>query len=152
MHQVVTWTKDVYRPKLASIKKHMETQIEKFSIGSRMQDFVSLSKRFELIDKHLCKLERFLNVFDKENWVMNTSHAEKRGTRKFEFKPVDISPFSENYLFNPRDCSLRSLLASKNARICSLRSLLASKNARICSLRSLLTSKNARKCSPAPSG
>ena len=99
MHQVVTWTKDVYRPKLASIKKHMETQIEKFSIGSRMQDFVSLSKRFELIDKHLCKLERFLNVFDKENWVMNTSHAEKRGTRKFEFKPVDISPFSENYLF-----------------------------------------------------
>ena len=117
MHQVVTWTTDVYRPKLASIKKHMETQIEKFSIGSRMQDFVSLSKRFELIDKHLCKLNRFLEVFDKENWVMNTIYTEKNGTRKFEFKPIDIAPFSENYLFRSGEKVLlmSATIMNKNA-------------------------------------
>ena len=99
MHQVVTWVKNTYMPKLASIKRHMEQQIEKFSLGSKMNDFVQLAKRFELIDKHLCKLNRFLEAFDKDNWVMNTITTEKRGKKKYEFKPIDIAPFSDNNLF-----------------------------------------------------
>jgi ATP-dependent DNA helicase DinG len=99
MHQVITWTKNAYLPKLAQIKKHMESQIEKFSLGARMQDFVQVAKRYELIDKHLCKLNRFMEVFDKDNWIMNTLTTEKRGKKKYEFKPIDISPFSENNLF-----------------------------------------------------
>ncbi len=97
--QVIKWVREVYNPKLKSVKRFMESQIEKYSLGSQMDLFVSLAKRFELIDKHGCKVDRFLDVYDKENWVMNIGNTEKTGTRKFEFKPIDIAPFAEDYLF-----------------------------------------------------
>jgi len=99
MHQVVTWVKKDYLPRLGNIKKHMEQKIEKFSLGSKLKEFVTISKRYELIDKHLCKLNRFIAVFDKENWVMNTISSEQNGKKKFEFKPIDIALFSEPNLF-----------------------------------------------------
>jgi len=99
MHQVVTWLKGEYLPKLSKIKSHMENQIEKFSLGSKLSDFVAISKKYELIDKHLCKLNRFISVFNKDNWVMNELTTENRSKRKWEFKPIDIAPFSEDNLF-----------------------------------------------------
>ena len=99
MKRVVDWTKSVYLPALIRIRNHMEQQIEKFSLKSRMSDFITLAKRFELIDKHECKVSRFLKVYDPNNWVMNIGSTEVRGDTRFEFKPIDVAPFTEEYLF-----------------------------------------------------
>ena len=77
----------------------MEQQIEKFSLKSRMNDFIVLAKRFELIDKHDCKVSGFLKEYNSENWVMNIANTEVRGDKRFEFKPIDVAPFVEEYLF-----------------------------------------------------
>ena len=99
MYQVVNWVKSDYLPRLGRIKAHMENQIEKFSLGTKLKEFVAVSKRYELIDKHLCKLNRFIAVYNKDNWVMNEITTEGRSKRKWEFKPIDIAPFSEDNLF-----------------------------------------------------
>ena len=99
MKRVVDWVRSAYLPKLLRVRNHMEQQIEKFSLKSRMHDFITLAKRFELIDKHECKVSRFLKEYDKENWVMNVANTEVRGDRRFEFKPIDVAPFTEEYLF-----------------------------------------------------
>ena len=99
MKRVVDWVKSVYYPKLCQIRRHMEQQIEKFSLKSRMQDFIVLAKRFELIDKHECKVSRFLKEYNKDNWVMNIASTDVRGDTRFEFKPIDVAPFTEEYLF-----------------------------------------------------
>ena len=99
MYQVVTWLKSDYLPRLARMKSHMENQIEKFSLGTKLKEFVAVSKKYELIDKHLCKLDRFIAVYNKDNWVMNEIITEGRSKRKWEFKPIDIAPFSEDNLF-----------------------------------------------------
>jgi len=99
MKRVVDWITSIYYPKLCKIRNHMEQQIEKFSLKSRMADFITLAKRFELIDKHECKVARFLKEYDKDNWVMNIEKTDVRGDRRFEFKPIDVAPFAEDYLF-----------------------------------------------------
>ena len=99
MKRVVDWVKSAYLPELVRIRNHMEQQIEKFSLKSRMSDFIILAKRFELIDKHECKVSRFLKVYDSDNWVMNIGTTDVRGDQRFEFKPIDVAPYTEEYLF-----------------------------------------------------
>jgi len=95
------WIMDSYLPKLLKIKKHFEKTLEKFNISQdKLKDFLQISSKFDLIDKHACKIERFLDVYEKDNWVLNISETEKAGSRKFEFKPIDISHFTESNLFN----------------------------------------------------
>jgi ATP-dependent DNA helicase DinG len=50
-----------------------------------------------MIDSHWSKLNRFLSLYSKDNWVMNILDTP-RGS-KFEFKPIDIAPFTEEFLF-----------------------------------------------------
>ncbi len=97
--RAVDWIKSVYYPSLCRLRNHMEQQIEKFSLKSKMTEFISLAKRFELIDKHECKIARFLKEYNKDNWVMNIANTEVRGQKRFEFKPIDIATFTEDYLF-----------------------------------------------------
>ncbi len=97
--RVVDWVTSIYYPALCRLKNHMEQQIEKFSLKSKMSEFITLAKRFELIDKHECKVARFLKEYDKDNWVMNVSNTDVRGDKRFEFKPIDVAPFTEEYLF-----------------------------------------------------
>ena len=102
-YQVFKWITDVYRPKLHALKKHQEMTIEKLMKGKELTEFLKLSKQFDLIDKHLCKLDRFIDRYDKDNWVMNEGESENRHMRKWTFKPIDVAPYSEEYLFRHAD-------------------------------------------------
>tara|TARA_R110001592_G_scaffold188358_3_gene433505 strand:+ start:11365 stop:12942 length:1578 start_codon:yes stop_codon:yes gene_type:complete len=97
--RVVDWITSVYYPSLCRLRNHMEQQIEKFSLKSKMAEFITLAKRYELIDKHECKVARFLKEYSKDNWVMNIGTTDVRGDTRFEFKPIDIASFTEEYLF-----------------------------------------------------
>jgi len=103
MNRVITWITNSYLPKLLQTKAHMEKQIEIFSIGSKMDQFIAIAKQYDLIDKHACKIERFLKIWNKDNWVMNINKTDKQHTLRFEFKPIDVAPFSEDNLFKSGD-------------------------------------------------
>ena len=102
-YQVFKWITDIYKPKLSALKKHQEEMIEKFSSVQDLPEFLKISKQFDLIDKHLCKLNRFIERYDKDNWVMNIGESENRKMKKWTFKPIDVAPYSEEYLFKHAD-------------------------------------------------
>jgi hypothetical protein len=60
------------------------------------------SKQYELLEKHAAKIETFIEVYKSENWVMNIATPpsdNKKAGRKYEFKPIDVSPYAFNTFF-----------------------------------------------------
>jgi ATP-dependent DNA helicase DinG len=98
--QAWRWIIDEYEPRLAAHLKRYEEMIEKFDLAERMKnDFVALAKQYEMLDKHACKVRRFIELYSDDNWVFNLAEGEGRGMRKLEFKPIDVSGYSEQILF-----------------------------------------------------
>jgi Rad3-related DNA helicase len=98
--QAWKWITEEYSPRLSSHLKKYEEMIEKFNLSDKMQtDFVNLAKQYEMLDKHACKIRRFIELYDEENWVFNLVPGEGKGLRKLEFKPIDVSSYSEQILF-----------------------------------------------------
>ena len=100
MKQGIKWIREVYKPKFLSHYKHVKQMLDKYSdLKSKLKEFHTLMKQYEVLDKHECKLLRFLDVYNEDNWVMNVVTSDKMGLRKMEFKPIDVSPWSESHLF-----------------------------------------------------
>jgi Rad3-related DNA helicase len=93
--QVVGWIKQTYMPALSKMKKRMADMLEQQGIKSRLKDFISLERKWSMIQSHHSKLERFLELYNKDNWVMNITTTEQRKGKRFEFKPIDIAPYCE---------------------------------------------------------
>lgn len=94
------WLKEIYYEKANSRFSHMKQTIEKFAIEKDDSRFVKIAKQYELLDKHLCKLRRFFDVYDKDNWIFNDIPRENRKSRRLEFKPIDVSSFSNEMVFD----------------------------------------------------
>ena len=98
--QVFNWVNDVYEPKLKLHVAHMESILEKYSnLRDKLDQFVNLSQKYEMLDKHLCKLHRFLEIYKKDNWIMNIVESDIQKSKKIEFKPVCVAPYSQDILF-----------------------------------------------------
>jgi Rad3-related DNA helicase len=102
--QLFNWVKESYLPSLTRQTKRVEQMLQaRFNSGAT--GFGELSKQYESLDKHMCKVNRFMGLFDPENWIMNiveptfNSKGKRVGMRKFEFKPIDVSSFTEDMLF-----------------------------------------------------
>jgi len=120
--QAWRWITDEYEPKLKSHVKHYEEMIEKFNLADKMKtDFVALAKQYEMLDKHICKVHRFMELYDEENWVFNLTEGEGRGMRKLEFKPIDVSGYAEQILFkNGRRVLLMSATILNREGFCKM--------------------------------
>ena len=97
---VYEWITKVYKRSLSKYMKDLEKNLVK--ISSDIEGYGSLSKQYEMLDKHICKVARFLEVYKPDNWVMNVSYPSpdsKKAGKKFEFKPIDVSPYSHDVLF-----------------------------------------------------
>jgi len=96
---VFTWIKGPYKKAvqqvMAGLEKQMATQFGKNGATGLSET----SKRYEMLDKHICKVNRFITAHDPKNWVMNSVKGDAKGGRKFEFKPVDVSPYGYEYLY-----------------------------------------------------
>jgi len=98
--QAWRWVNDEYIPKLRSHLKHYELLIEKFNLGEKMKsDFIALAKQHEMLENHVAKVEKFIQLYDEENWIFNMAEGEGRAMRKLEFKPIDVSAYAEQMLF-----------------------------------------------------
>ena len=94
------WVKDTYRPKLASHCKFVKGSLQKYlGVQEKINEFAVLAKKMEMLDKHLCKINRFLEIYQTDNWIVNHEEAYGRSMRKIEFKPIDVSHFCDDLLF-----------------------------------------------------
>ena len=98
--QTFNWIKEVYEPKLKVHVAQMESILEKYSgLREKLEQFVNLSQKYEMLDKHLCKIHRFLEIYEKDNWIMNVAESDIQKSKKIEFKPVCVAPHSNDILF-----------------------------------------------------
>jgi len=96
----VKWIKEVYRPKLASHCKFVKSSLQKYlGVPERINEFSNLAKKLEMLDKHLCKINRFLETYKSDNWIVNHQPGFGKTMRKIEFKPIDVSYFCNDLLF-----------------------------------------------------
>lgn len=98
----VRWVKEEYYPKLLEKVKEFNKGLEKFaSVKERMQggEFSKLSRQIEILTGHEQKVLTFISLYDKDNWVLTEIPAEDRSGRKIEFKPIDVAPYAEDYLY-----------------------------------------------------
>jgi ATP-dependent DNA helicase DinG len=101
--QYIKWISDVYLKTTVSKLTHLEKMMEKY-IGLkekiRSGEFASIAKKFEMLDKHVCKLRRFLELYDGNNWVMNDIPKDNMSSRKLQFKPIDVAPYANEMLYD----------------------------------------------------
>lgn len=88
---------------LKSLKKHLAS-LEKslMKLSNDIEGYGIHSKQYEILDKHICKINRFIEVYKTENWIMNVAVPppdNKKAGRKYEFKPIDVSPYSYDNFF-----------------------------------------------------
>ena len=99
-HQAFVWIRDVYFPKLQSHCQHIKKMLEKFhGFKEKVDQFTNLSRQLKLTDSHFKKIEQFLEVHEKDNWVFEIDRSQYRKMRKLMFKPIDVSKYAEQYLF-----------------------------------------------------
>lgn len=92
---VFEWIRTGYKKSLNKYAKDLDKNLAKLS--GDVEGYGEFSKQAEMLEKHIGKVEKFLEVYKDDNWVMNIAYPQdgnKRGARKFEFKPVDVGPYS----------------------------------------------------------
>lgn len=99
-HQAFLWVKDIYYPKLKSHCDHVKAMLAKYQgLAKKVDQFASLSKQLKMTDSHFKKIEQFLEVHEKDNWVFEIQSSYYKGMKKLMFKPIDVSKYAEQYLF-----------------------------------------------------
>jgi ATP-dependent DNA helicase DinG len=97
---IYEWISTTYKKSLVRYSNELEKTLAKLS--NDIEGYGNYSKQYEMLDKHICKVDRFLEVYKSENWVMNVSlptHDNKKAGKKYEFKPIDVSPYSYQTFF-----------------------------------------------------
>lgn len=98
------WVRDEYLPTLHRHVEDARKLIEGIrGMPSKSKELLDIAKRFEMLDKHECKVNRFVSLYQHDNWVMNLIEADAKSSRKIEFKPVDVAPYAEDELFRYGD-------------------------------------------------
>lgn len=95
---VFDWVTQSYRNALTRRMNGVTAKINEIE-DRTSKEFLTLSKQLEKLDKHSCKVNRFIAEYAPENWILNIVEASDRKKRHIEFKPIDVATFSEECLF-----------------------------------------------------
>src|SRR3990167_4126722 len=95
----VTWIKEQYHPQAKKHLNEIKIKMAKLSSDSSTLSIVSLEKQLEIIEGHVRKVDKFLSVYDEENWIINILPGEGNSRQKVEFKVIDVSQYSHQLLF-----------------------------------------------------
>lgn len=105
-HQYIDWVSNKYMTTISSKLKYLSKMLEKY-VGLQEKiksgEFASVAKKYDMLDKHVCKVRRFLELYNKENWVMNEIAGDKYNSKKVQFKPIDIAPYADEMLYSYGD-------------------------------------------------
>lgn len=97
--EAIDWLSSTYEPKLKAFIARQESMVAKLNFKEKIKEFKALASQVEMLDKHICKLHRFLNMWSDDNWIINVHPGYGRESAKIEFKPVDVGPYSDELLF-----------------------------------------------------
>ena len=100
--RVFKWITETYLPTAKSKISYYESVIERFGgekFKEKLQQFQKITRQFDLLKSHVGKIEHFVKIYDKENWVFDISRSGIRGSTKATFKPIDVSSYAEDSLF-----------------------------------------------------
>ena len=101
-YQTFLWIKGTYLPTASKRLKFFEESIEKFGgdkLRNQLKQFQKITKQYDLLRSHVTKIKKFVNLYEKDNWVFESLTTERRGYRKISFKPIDVSVYAEDVLF-----------------------------------------------------
>jgi Rad3-related DNA helicase len=73
--------------------------LKKTGLKSRLSEFSKLSNQYDILKSHVNKIEMFLRIYNRDNWVMEAVPRFGRSLRKFSFRPIDVSYYANKYLF-----------------------------------------------------
>ena len=94
--KLFVWISGKYKRSLSKYIKNLENLIQdRISDSSCLAEY---SKQYEKLDKHICKVNRFIEIYNPDHWILNVHNSEKSFS-KFEFKPIDVSIFGQEKLF-----------------------------------------------------
>jgi Rad3-related DNA helicase len=98
------WVQDKYKPALNRMIEQVKQSLSMYNDGNTIAHddiFKNIVKQNDMLDKHICKINRFLERFDPNSWIVNRDkRQDHRGTRvSLQFKPIDAVSWSEPYLF-----------------------------------------------------
>ena len=97
------WIKEVYLSKVTNKVNFIKSQIEKFGITStKLEEFKKITKRLDMLVSHEKKIDQFIKLYNKDNWVFDIDKSSKDNF-KFIFKPIDISHYAKQYLLDYAD-------------------------------------------------
>ena len=92
---IFEWVKTTYRKSAKKYASDVEKSLAKLS--GDIEGYGSVSKQYEMLEKHLGKLDQFMESYKPDNWVMNIvlpPMDSKKAGKKYEFKSIDISSYS----------------------------------------------------------
>ena len=97
--QVLDWISGSYKKAVINTMSSLEQRLASQFSSDGATALTELSKRYEMLDKHICKVNRFVASYSDSNWVMNKTFSSDNKGRKFEFKPVDVSSYGHEHLY-----------------------------------------------------
>ena len=98
-HQAVKWIQTVYLPKCKEELEELTTQVEEYkSLTTAVKEYAELCKRANNMQSHVDKLTTFLQYENEDNWLFEI-FPEEENYAKLTFRPVDIAPYAEPFLF-----------------------------------------------------
>ncbi len=101
--KVFNWIKNIYFDAVCRKVEFIEGQLEKFGItSSKLEEFKKITNRYEMLNGHKQKIEKFIQLYDKDNWVFDIEDTNDKHF-KFTFKPVDVSFYAKQYLLDYAD-------------------------------------------------
>ena len=92
---IFDWVKTTYRKAAKKYASDLEKSLVKLS--GDIEGYGTFSKQYEMLEKHLGKIDQFMEVYKQDNWAMNVSvppSDNRKAGKKYEFKPINVSLYS----------------------------------------------------------
>lgn len=99
--QVIEWVKKTLIPKLISIKTRLEFEIKSSDRNVLLSspEGKLLIKQFDSVDRYICQLNRCVERFNEDEWVMSIN----KDNDELILRPLFASRFSNKQLFTAAD-------------------------------------------------
>lgn len=94
------WIRDLYGPSLQEKMAEISRDIADLSKDNEESEEIKrLATNLDRLAKHWTKVQQFLMLYEKDNWVFNHVERWNKVPQKLEFKPIDVGAYSHEYLF-----------------------------------------------------
>jgi len=105
INSVLHWLKNSYKPRLALRIAKLSVLIKDMvDVKQKITSFKNHVSECEVLDKHICKLNRMLGVID-ETWILNVTKLQDDNIH-LTFKPVVVSTFMKDHILEFGDVIL----------------------------------------------